>query len=337
MNFSGSSQHSCTLSNEKARTVDLSPRLEAGKANAGMEYFGRRGDIMRVVTLSFYGADFTTPAEYKSYISNQLAPFLENDVSPLVVLPGLAGLYLAWRFGSLGQPNTPKGFYHTFNALSSHVREELNSLHRDIAKTNRCWLIPGTVPVTEAGALFHEARLITPEGELIGQQRQVFLSIQERSLGLSRSDDLYVFTADQVKLGILLHTDAFYPETGRILAAKGAQIVVHCGALPFGDNRYVQLSGIWQQVQQNQFFAVESQLWADLAGNAFGAQSIIHAPCEMTSGYTGILNEGGNTAETVSAILDFEAREKVISGYSLLKLLNPIAYTPLACEGETNK
>ena len=90
---------------------------------------------------------------------------------------------------------------------------------------------------------------------------------------------------------------------------------------------------MWQQVQQNQFFCLESQLTAAFAGIEFAAESMVHAPCEMTQGYTGILARGGSDGDPVEAELDFGQLREVVGGYPLLKLLNATAYMGLCGEG----
>ncbi len=86
---------------------------------------------------------------------------------------------------------------------------------------------------------------------------------------------------------------------------------------------------MWQQVQQNQFFCVESQLQAVLAGKEFCGESFLHGPCEMTEGLTGILAKAKSPGNPVEGFLNNEERQKVIAQNSLLKLLNPAAYSPL--------
>ena len=100
-----------------------------------------------------------------------------------------------------------------------------------------------------------------------------------------------------------------------------------------GSIPWVQLTGMWQQVQQNQFFCIESQLHAVMAGNSFGAPSILHGPCEMTEGLTGILARGSTPGDPAAGFLNNQERLHVIKDYSILGLLNPAAYGPLGCPG----
>ncbi|HHZ00570.1 MAG TPA: carbon-nitrogen hydrolase family protein, partial [Tissierellia bacterium] len=147
--------------------------------------------------------------------------------------------------------------------------------------------------------------------------------------GLARGTSTDVFDTPFGKLGIIVGTDAWYPETGRILALSGAGLICHPGALPEPKHTWLQFAGMWSQVQQNQFFCVESQLCTEIAGWRAGGETLIHAPCEMTAAGSGILARGGEDGRPVTAELDDNRRREVISRYPLLKLLQPEAYSPI--------
>ena len=306
------------------------PDLQEKTGFWGITFWGR-GDTVRVMGINFARAPFTTPAAYRHYLKEVIGSVLGKSEG-LAVLPGLSDLYLSYRFGHVTQTGGLNRVIRDFLTLSAANRQALAELHSDVARELSCWLVPGTTLTIDDGHIYHEARLLTPQGETAGVQRQVFLSRRERELGLSRGEDLFVFTTGKARLGIIVGTDAFYSETGRILTGKGADLICHCGALPAGNNIWLQRTGMWQQVQQNQFFCVESQLAAELAGDDFYAESLVHAPCEMTDGFTGILARGVLDGSPLSAVLDYTARQQVIQNYPLLKLLNPAAYDPLSCE-----
>ncbi|GFP43281.1 hypothetical protein HKBW3C_02411 [Candidatus Hakubella thermalkaliphila] len=285
---------------------------------------------MRVRTLSFAGSTFTSRQEYLDYLDGCLA---SREKCDLLVFPALLSLLLAWRFGELGSPGDLAEAVRALVRLPAAWQDDLAETHRALARGLSVHLVPGTSFTVEGDRVFQEACLISPEGEILGSQRQVFLSREERQWELSRGEEVPVFATELGMLGIIVGTDAWYPETGRVLALQGAEVVCHCGALPAGENCWCQLAGMWAQVQQNQFFCVESQLAAVIAGREFAAESLIHAPCEMTAGYTGIVAGGGLSGEPLEAHLDREARLGVIRQYPLLKLLDPAAYSPLGCRG----
>lgn len=287
---------------------------------------------MKVITLSLTDSSFTNREQYLDYIYKKLKP-TENPAG-LLVFPGSLGLLLAYRFGELGTPDLFVDAYRSYQRFSSHGHEEFLSLHQELAAGLSLFMVCGTALKHEKEACYIVSHLISPEGELLGSQKQLYLSREERSLGITRGEDLEVFSTPLGKIGLVVGTDAFYPEVGRILALKGAEIVCHSGALSPEEGFWRQMSGMWPQVQQNQFFCVESQLVSNIAHRVFQGSSFILAPCEMTDDKSGFLARGGLTPEPVKADLDFEARDKVIQGYPLLKLLNPAAYGQLGFPGK---
>ncbi|MBT9173187.1 MAG: 2-oxoglutaramate amidase [Syntrophomonadaceae bacterium] len=287
---------------------------------------------MQATTLSFAESSFCSPAEYQVWLEARL-PAGSPEMGALLVLPAYLALLAAWRFGDLGNPVSFEEAISLSAGLPDRWHENWLELHRVLARRLKAWLVPGTAFVVEQGRLFHTCSLFSPDGDLLGSQRQLFLTREERKLGLSRGCELRVWETPFGRLGIIVGTDAWYPEAGRILALQGAEIICCPGALPKGESRWRQISGIWAQVQQNQFFAVESQLVADIAGQEFAAESLVHAPCEMTEGCTGIVARGGLYGSALSATLDREARRKVITSYPLLRLLRPGAYSVITESG----
>lgn len=290
---------------------------------------------MRVLALSFVDTDFTTPGAYREYLLQKVGALVGDGQECLLVLPSLTGLYFAYLFGDLGDVSSLNEAVRAFLALPVSWHHELVALHREVAQNFGIWLVTGGTLVRENNHIYHEALLLSPEGDVVGRQRQVYLSRQEKEWGLTRGEDLHVFTVGEYKVGILIGTDAWYPETGRILALQGADLVCHCGALLQGDNHWLQLAGMWQQVQQNQFFCVESQLCSMIAGVEFFATTRVLAPCEMTPEMTGVVVAETPGSGMLGVVLDHVARINVIASYPLLNLLHPIAYGTLACpEGD---
>ncbi len=327
---------------------------------------------MHTAAISFYKSSFSNRDDYKSYLINLLKPII-NQESCLVVLPGNTGLLLALRWGDLGTPENYREAYKSYLILPSSWHEGLLDLHIETARQLSVYLVCGTgIFIGNHSNRTIISYLISPHGEVLGTQKQLYLSREEKSLGIARGEDLEVFSTPMGNVGIILGSDAFYPEVGRILSLKGADIVCHCGSLSIeeqnidqpGENAeeiifWRQIAGMWSQVQQNQFFSVESQLMSTLLDRDFKGNSFILAPCEITAEQSGflagieseklvglegllrknILQEVPNgeypagvlpASEVVKAYMDFEARNKIMLSYPLLKLLHPLAYGPLA-------
>ena len=109
--------------------------------------------------------------------------------------------------------------------------DEADGLLRDvgeIAQSYGCAVVLPSIEKT-AGILSSSAVILGPDGSVIGRYRQTHLSSSMRSWA-KPGDDLPVFDTPFGRIGILLEEDGLYPETSRILALNGADIMVWCSA-----------------------------------------------------------------------------------------------------------
>ena len=240
----------------------------------------------------------------------------------LAVLP--ASLYSVRHQGTCKERQF-NGYCKAFVREAKGWNEIYLELHSELARDNKLFLAAGTTLEEEGGKVYHSAYCFGPDGEICARQRQTHLSREERALGLSRGGELPLFEVAGMKAGFLVGNDARHPETGRILALKGAALVIHSGAIESGAKR-VQPAGIWAQVQQNQFWAAEAQLKGALGGRSFGASSAVIGPCEITPDLSGYLAREGKGKPFAAAELDEDGRLRIKKSYPLLKLLQPAAY-----------
>ena len=76
------------------------------------------------------------------------------------------------------------------------------------------------------GKLFNTTWIIGVDGEVCDKYRKVHLTLSERQdKGLSAGDEFPVFSFCGLKVGIMTCYDGYFPETARILALKGAQVI----------------------------------------------------------------------------------------------------------------
>lgn len=284
---------------------------------------------MRVTALSLASINLSSLENYRSDIIR----LLKKSKPGLAVLPAYSSLLLGISTGAISPADS---FQKTLNNyIDSYLtwNDTYLDLHLKIARELGIYLAAGTVIEREKGSLYHTAHCFNPQGETCLHQKQTHLTPLQRSIGLSRGEELPLFDLPPYKVGILIDNDARHPETGRILGLQGADLVLHCGALPEGTNCWHQTAGMWSQVQQNQFWAVEAQLSGVLAGERFGAAPAVIGPCEITPGKSGYLQRGYLHTAEVTAELDETARRELIEKYPLLKLLNPSAYSEIYSEG----
>lgn len=202
--------------------------------------------------------------------------------------------------------------------------EQWSDVLRDLAGRHKVFIAGASVPVPTPHGPLNTAYLFSPDGALIGWQGQTHRNVVERALGYARDNDLRVFTTPLGRIGFVVGSDAWYPEVSRILALKGAEILVAPMAVEKPYLEWDQVRGMWQEVQQNQVFALESCLVGRIGSTEFEGRSTIYATCEMTLDESGILNRVSDTfSESILvAELSPEALKKTIQKFNIFGQMN---------------
>ncbi len=280
---------------------------------------------------------FTFVATPQEFVDRVRAPMerAAHDGAELIVLPNRLSFSLLGMFA----PDAPAEMSFVELASAQHldsVRALLHShadyllefyLHifQSLAERTERWLAPGTTLELHKGELFNTALLFSPEGKIVGRQRQTHRSLEERAWGLSAGDELRVFTTDVGRIGVVIGEDLHYPEVSRILALQGANILVHPTSAELfrrngsaGDEQH--LVDLWREVQSNQIFGVQ----ANLVSANFRGRSAVYAPVEYHGDNSGIVAraETDDRAEIISAELDFEGLQKVVDEYPIFDFFN---------------
>jgi len=285
---------------------------------------------MKVAAISLVDINLETLAGYRADLSS----LLEASRPDLAVLPAYSALSLGLGTGAfMPGPDFPATFY-IFSADIEGWNDIFLELHSALARDHGIYLSAGTTVELDNGFYYHTAYCFDPDGQLCCKQRQTHLARGEREYDFSRGEELPVFELETpdgtiLKAGLVVGNDARHPEVGRIFAFLGADLLLHSGALEAGPNCWAQTAGMWAQVQQNQFFAVEAQFLGHIAGKLFGANSAILAPCEITTGSSGYLARGYPETPVVTAGLNENERQEIIKKYPLMELLNREAYSGL--------
>jgi len=238
---------------------------------------------------------------------DKIKEYLEKAVKEqvdIIVFPGFTGCF----FQQLSCPD--RNIRSLINkADSGEYIEQVKGLSREY----KIAICPGSYWQKEKGNIYHESCLII-NGEVQLKQRQIYLARWERELGFSRGTKIELKEIKDWKLALMISTDVFYPQVSRMAALKGADIVLS----PVG---FIG-EGMWQEVQQNQFFAVESGFSGFLGGQSFWGESVIYAPLEMTEGGDGYLERSNGQKSLIIAELDNKKRRKAISKFDVLSQLN---------------
>lgn len=169
--------------------------------------------------------------------------------------------------------------------------------------------------------IYHESCIIS-NGNIILNQRQIYLARWERQLELSRGLDMKLVNVNGWNIGIILSTDALYPQVSRRLSLMGVDIVLSPVGFLGEKNIALQISGMWQETQQNLFFALESGFNGHLEDIKLWGESIVHAPLEMTECDNGILARTNGKTSFIISELDYDMRKSAISRFDVLSGLN---------------
>ncbi len=259
----------------------------------------------------------------------------------LLLLPALSGMLLtpegvkAVRAWAEGRP------VKADRQVAEAWGEAAHAFMADLARQHHLCLVTSLLRADGEGGFHHEAAAYGPDGALLGGQVQTHAGRREAATGLRPSSRLSAIETPLGRLGLVVGTDAWYPEVSRILTLSGAEILLFPQAVLSPYPLWRQVAGAWQEVQQNQVFGLES----GLAGGGFIGRAAVFGPCELTPGQTGQLAGVGPAYTAVSALqpfaadskalheeglavaaLDFGRLAEVRRGYPILAMLNPDAY-----------
>ncbi|MCK5466440.1 hypothetical protein KAI56_03015 [Candidatus Parcubacteria bacterium] len=147
----------------------------------------------------------------------KITALLKNIEADLIVLPELC-------FSGYSFPSKEAVFPFADNSAQKEILNKLGI----ISKTKGIYLIAG-IAEKEENRLYNSAIVIGPEG-CIGKHRKINLPKGEKIF--DRGKSLEIFKIGNVKIGIAICFESWFPESMRILMLRGAQII--CCPMNFG-------------------------------------------------------------------------------------------------------
>lgn len=188
----------------------------------------------------------------------------EFRLADLVVLPELCNS--GYNFTSIEQARS------TAEDARNGVFAQYLSL---LSKRHNQYIVAGINERDEQdGRLYNTAVLVGPEGH-IGKYRKLHLFMKEKDYFQPGNLGLPVFDLGVCKVGMLICFDWIFPETWRVLALRGADIICHPAnlVLPGLAQRGVPVHAV-----MNRIFVVTANRVGQEGDLVFTGQSIIAAP-----------------------------------------------------------
>ena len=214
--------------------------------------------------------------------------------------------------------------------LEEKERESLLSSLCQIAAENNYNLLTGGLFNRRGKKIFDTCHIINRDGKVTGFYDKRFPSraFDEREL-ISPGNVSSVFKIDDVKIGITICVDAFYPELARNLALKGACIIFNPSNIP--GNR----SELWEHLSVTR--AAENTVFYVYVNNT----NTLYPDGRMVKGYSlvaapdgEIILEAGEKENVFQSELDLSRINKIRERW---QYLDDIRQQPVLLNQKTNK
>lgn len=178
---------------------------------------------------------------------------------------------------------------------------------RAMAARHGIWLLPGSMLERVGDALYNTTAVIDPAGQVVTRYRKMF-PFRPYESGITPGTEFCVFDVPAAgRFGVSICYDMWFPETTRMLAAMGAECILHPTMTDTVD-RDVELAIVRASAAINQCYFVD----VNGVGDGGTGRSIVADP----SGY--VLHQAGGGEESFPLELDLarvrRERERGIRG-----------------------
>lgn len=179
-------------------------------------------------------------------------------------------------------------------------------------------------PEKKEDGLFNSACFINDDGSLIGTYQKVHLWDEEPKY-FQAGNDFPVFTTDIGKIGIIICYDTEFPETSRIMALKGADIILAPTANMTPLEHFQKISVQMRAAENQLFFATTNRIGIEEGTNFFGESA-------AADPYGNLLTIFENTEKGEVVKMDLNKINEVRSKFDYLADRKPSVYHSLIQE-----
>lgn len=286
-------------------------------------------DRVKVSIVQFEPANFREKKKNFNIIIGNIEKYGKDR--DLIVFPELS----LNNFFELGN-NNKEEYYKQSESLNSVYIKEIIKL----AQKNNLSIVFGISEKSDkVGYLYNSALLITPEGQL-NVQRKIHLPGQEKFFYIP-GREIKIFNTKLGKIGLCICYDIFFPELIRILALRGAEIIIGLCSVWKGGNKGGIGSGSSQLAKsKEQLFdlvptahAMSNQVFflkANACGKWYGGEEIGYweriGKSKIIDPFGQILAEAKSQACVIHAELEKEVLLKNRAGYNFFIDRRPEMY-----------
>ncbi len=243
---------------------------------------------MKVATAA-YPLDFLTSwAQYQDKITAWVAEAAGQGAA-LLVFPEYGAMELATLSGQAVAADLEASLF----AVSDQL-EAADALHVDLAEQYGVHILAASGPAATSARPVNRVRLITPEGRVGVQDKQIMTRFERDVWRVQGGAPLQVFDTRLGRIGVLICYDCEFPLLGRALAECDIIIVPSCTEA---------LSGYWRVRIGAMARALENQcvtIMASLVGEAPWSEAVdtttglggVFGPPDVGFPETGVLSAG---------------------------------------------
>lgn len=206
----------------------------------------------------------------------------------------------------------------------------------DAAGNNGIYVAAGSIPEYSEGKLYNTCALIGKDGKIIAKHRKVHLfdidvegriTFKESDV-LARGDRITVADTELCKIGVAICFDIRFPELFRIMALKGANLIIVPGAF-----NMVTGPVHWELLLRSR--AVDNQVFLAAASPArdMDAGYIAYGNSMVVDPWGSIIGRASDGEEIITCEIDFNQIDKIRSQLPLIRNLRSDIYE--ICEKQT--
>ncbi|MFU2191950.1 carbon-nitrogen hydrolase family protein [Methanobacterium sp. MZD130B] len=190
------------------------------------------------------------------------------------------------------------------------------------AKSEKTYIVAGSIPEKHNGKTYNSSFFFNPEGEIIGVHRKIHLfdidvpdevSFKE-SQTLTAGNKITVVDTELGKIGICICYDMRFPELLRLMALRGAKLIIIPGA-------FNMTTGPVHWKPLIKIRAVDNQLYVAAVSPARNDKShyVAYGHSMVADPWGKVTNEAGSGEEIIYATIDYSFIRKVRVELPLLK------------------